>query len=107
MEELLQPFYGIPPDLKSLLYQRHRDHEHEYASDEVHESGLPVNRCWHKDTVQDIEEELTDAIFNALVLTKKLHDPTVRTRGDTAATMTLMMLIETWERFNAAKGELQ
>jgi len=36
----------------------------------LHEDGIdawPVNACMFKDNLQDVEEELIDAIFNALV----------------------------------------
>ena len=52
------------------LAQRYAEHSGEYKTDEYADSDskLPVNACMMKDNLLDIEEELVDAIFNALVL---------------------------------------
>lgn len=50
------------------LLARYEAHGGEYASGEIHEpSGLAVNQAMFKNNLVDVEEELVDALFNALV----------------------------------------
>lgn len=55
-------------ELWKLLNNRYQQHSLEYATAHIDKaSGLPINACMFKDNLQDVEEELTDAIFNACV----------------------------------------
>lgn len=50
------------------LLDRYSAHGLEYATAELHpETGQPINLAMSKDNLQDVEEELIDALFNALV----------------------------------------
>ena len=58
----------LPSELMERLAQRYAEHSGEYKTNEYdYDSDLPVNACMMKDNLKDIEEELVDAIFNALV----------------------------------------
>ena len=55
-------------ELWKLLNNRYQQHSLEYATAHIDKaSGLPINACMFKDNLQDVEEELADAIFNTLV----------------------------------------
>ena len=57
-------------ELQQLIAQRYLEHAPEYASAEF-KDGIPINLCWYKDSLQDVEEELVDAVFNALIYAMK------------------------------------
>ena len=75
----------ISPDQEVLLRKRYDEHAMEYATEEHDlESGLPINGCMSTDTVNDIEEEIVDAVFNCLILLFKIqhtHVAVVKTVG--------------------------
>ena len=56
------------------IRQRYEEHGMEYASEDLHEPGIPINKCMSANTSNDIREELVDAAFNALVLCYKKGD---------------------------------
>ena len=57
----------IPDSLMALIQKRYEEHAPEYISDEMHFSGKPYNKCMFGDSLQDCEEEIVDAVFNAMV----------------------------------------
>lgn len=58
----------LPIDLMKSLTQRYEQLGEKYATDEIHEkTGLKINSCMHRDTLQELYEELVDAMFNCLV----------------------------------------
>lgn len=66
--ELILRQSQLPESLSQLLTIRYNEHSAEYATTVIDErSELPMNACMFKDNLQDVEEELVDAIFNALV----------------------------------------
>lgn len=59
---------ALPAELAASLKDRYQRFGGEYASDQIEpSSGLPINQCWFKDNLVDVEEELIDATFNAIV----------------------------------------
>ncbi len=57
----------IPASLMALIQKRYEEHAPEYVSNEMHHSGLPYNKCMFSDSLQECEEEVVDAVFNAMV----------------------------------------
>lgn len=58
---------AIPASLIALVSKRYEEHAPEYISDEMHHSGKPYNLCMFADSLKDCEEEVIDAVFNAMV----------------------------------------
>ncbi len=75
MDDLLNniPRIHLPSNLKAQLRKRYDEHAMEYATEKLHEN-VPINACMDKDTIKDIEEELVDACFNALILIHKCSE---------------------------------
>lgn len=58
----------LPDTLVERVLKRYREHAEEYATKQIDpDTGFPVNACMLKDNLPDIEEELVDAVFNALI----------------------------------------
>lgn len=57
----------IPANLMALISKRYEEHAPEYISDEMHPSGKPYNKCMFVDNLVECEEEIVDAVFNAMV----------------------------------------
>ena len=57
----------IPASLMTLISKRYEEHAPEYISDDMHFSGKPYNKCMFSDSLQECEEEIVDAVFNAMV----------------------------------------
>ena len=66
--------HELPEKLAELLAERYAEHSSEYASDIEQFDGKFINTCMFKDNLQDVEEELVDAIFNTLVYLKRGGD---------------------------------
>lgn len=61
--------HPLPPALVEQLRRRYDEHGGEYATPNIHEpTGAPINACMTLNTLDELEEELVDSIFNALVL---------------------------------------
>lgn len=74
----------ITPAQEALLRQRYDEHAVEYTLPDQFVDGLPTNACMIANTVNNIEEEIVDAVFNCLVLLFKIqntHDIVVKTVG--------------------------
>ena len=95
MDDLLK-HAEMPHDLADVLRQRYDEHAEEYATDATMRMrdgvDVPINACMTNDTRQDIEDEVVDAIFNALVLLHKHEDPEHYEDGR----VILQMLRGTW-----------
>ncbi len=90
----------IPEDLLKIVRERYVAHSPEYVSDEIHHNGKPYNKCMFSDSLQECEEEIVDAVFNAMIY---------NTRAELGATWlsnpTLIeKLIEVWELLKRLKG---
>lgn len=53
--------------LRAILTARYLKGAGAYATERLDPSGLPINACMEKDSMQDVIEETTDTIFNLLV----------------------------------------
>ncbi len=86
---------------EALLRKRYDEHAGEYVLEDVpHKDGLPVNACMNADTVNDIEEEIVDAVFNCLILllkTEGFESPTEKIYRRKAERLLDFMLL-TWDR---------
>lgn len=104
IDEMLKtiPLAGIEPDLEKIIRQRYDEHGMEYATDE-NRDGLPINGCINKNTLQDIEEELVDTCFNALVLCFKARDNFHFGRSR----FFWDKLMNFWFEFRELKGQMQ
>lgn len=90
----------MPQEVVEKLSRRYLEHASEYVSKEIHDSGMPINLAMYKDNLTDIEEELVDAIFNALVF--KMRNP----EQEEAAGWILQMLDLSWGFVQSAKEKL-
>lgn len=81
MEDLIAEV-RLPEDLKLQLAERYASLGTKYATDEVisitQEGGetvqFRINACMKRDNLQDVEEEIVDAVFNALVYKYRRKD---------------------------------
>lgn len=102
MDHLLEEKDSNDPHLEALLRSRYDSHAGEYITGEsviIDGEPVPLNACMQKDTFQDIEEELVDAIFNGLVLLDKVIDHTRQESlpGPVAARAFLAHLVSVWD----------
>lgn len=81
MDELLEKIgYDLTDPIIEELQIRYDKHGMEYATEKRH-GDVPINACMNANTVKDIQEELTDAIFNMLVLNVKYPAGNVKIRS--------------------------
>ena len=68
----------IPIELDRRIAERYREHGREYTGADIMEIAegrlQSVNLCMSKDNLADVEEELTDAAFNALIFCYRQGD---------------------------------
>ena len=87
--------HRLPNKLKLIIAERYIAHSSEYICEpkeglwKHRNSPLPVNLCMEKDNLQDVEEELVDATFNALIYA-------MRYPQSNAASL-LHSLVTTWD----------
>src|SRR3990167_2964753 len=98
--ELLLAEWRLPQEVVEKLSQRYLEHAGEYVSKEVHDNGMPINLAMYKDNLTDIEEELVDAIFNALVF--KMRNP----EQQEAAGWILQLLDLSWDFVQDARKKI-
>ena len=107
MDDLLKGI-RMPDTLAARLRQRYDEHAMEYATDEVVKVGddlIPRNACLNKNTLQDIEEEVVDALFNVLVLIFKDEQPTGRPSGAPLRPF-VGNLVHVWQQTRLLEGKL-
>lgn len=101
IEMLTEQIVILPTNLSTLLKERYLEHGVEYATSEIDkESGLPINACMHLDNLKECEEEVVDAIFNALVFLLKADVDGMRDDGGRL----LNGLLEVWEGLQRMRG---
>lgn len=62
----------ISAGLVHQLMERYRAHSGEYATDQLRADGRRINACMDRNSLADAEEEVTDAVFNLLVMYLKV-----------------------------------
>lgn len=100
--------HDIPHDLEALLRERHQAHEGEYKTN-VTTAGIPINACMGANSIQDIREELVDAVFNSLVAVFKVYDGSGSgtAQEQTAANLWLTQMGDTWVKFQQFAQKVQ
>ncbi len=85
----------IPEALQKDLSQRYAERGGKYATEEIdEESGLHINSCMQRDNIQEMYEEIVDAVFNVLVYLKRFPERKL------AASHLLSLLLKTVEISN-------
>lgn len=79
----------LPEHLEELLRERYREHGPDYATATLRD-GVPENACMQKNNLVDVEEELVDAVFNALIYNYRAGG------GIYAAPRLLSLLLDAW-----------
>lgn len=93
--------YGISTDLVKSLTERCEKLGEKYATEEIHEeSGLKINSCMNRDTLQELYEELVDAVFNCLVYMFRFPG-----RKNGGAKPLLALLLEACSQVDIEKGK--
>lgn len=87
--------YEFPKDLWDYLEIRYKEGAEKYRT-EYSIFDRPLNSCMMKNSLVDIVEEVTDAIFNTLVAV--LKNPELAKNGQSPLPSMLASLVYVWQR---------